>query len=58
MEPLLTAHQVAEILQVHVNWVWLAVRDNQIPHLRIGRTLRFRRDEIDGWLDRQWQPAA
>jgi excisionase family DNA binding protein len=29
--------------------------DNPIPHFRIGRALRFRLSEVEGWLQRQRQ---
>jgi excisionase family DNA binding protein len=51
MEPLLTAHEVAGILGVHVNWVWAEAKRGRIPSILIGRNRRFRRDDIDHWLD-------
>ena len=47
---LLTADEVAEIIGMRVDYVYALSRRNRIPHLRFGRTLRFRADAIDRWL--------
>jgi excisionase family DNA binding protein len=49
-ERLLTADEVAEIIGMRVDYVFALSRRNQIPHLRFGRTLRFRADAIESWL--------
>jgi excisionase family DNA binding protein len=50
---LLTAAQVAERLQLPVDHVYLFVRRGEIPHLRFGRTVRFREVAITRWLEEQ-----
>jgi excisionase family DNA binding protein len=52
-EALLTARQVAELLAVKETWVREATRDGRLPHLRLGRYRRYRRSEIDAWLETQ-----
>lgn len=47
---LLTAEEVAEIIGMRVDYVYALSRRGQIPHLRFGRTLRFRAQAIDAWL--------
>jgi excisionase family DNA binding protein len=47
---LLTAEEVAEIIGMRVDYVYALARRGQIPHLRFGRTLRFRADAIEAWL--------
>jgi excisionase family DNA binding protein len=47
---LLTASEVAERLQVTPGWVYAATRANRLPHLRLGRYVRFRADAIERWL--------
>jgi excisionase family DNA binding protein len=47
---LLDAHQVAEILGMRTDYVYRLARRDEIPHLRFGRTLRFRVEAIDEWL--------
>ena len=41
MKQLLTAAELAEILQVPVPHVWMLVRQRQIPSYRVGRLHRF-----------------
>lgn len=53
MEPLLSAAQVAEILGVHVNWIYAQAKKGLLPSLMVGRQRRFRRLEIERWLDQQ-----
>ena len=48
---LLTAEEVAEILRVPRSWVYS--HQNQLPTVRLGRYVRFRRCEIDRFLDEQ-----
>lgn len=47
---LLTAEEVAEIIGMRVDYVYALTRRQQIPHLRFGRTLRFRSEAIEAWL--------
>lgn len=48
---LLTADEVAAILRVKRSWVYTATRSNRIPHIRLGRYVRFNEDAIDAWMD-------
>jgi excisionase family DNA binding protein len=50
---LLDADQAAEVLNVPASWLLAQARANRIPHHRLGRYLRFRRDELEDWLDRR-----
>ena len=50
---LLCAEDVAEWLQLRVDHIYKLAREGQIPHLRFGRTLRFRGEAIDHWLEEQ-----
>ena len=47
---LLTAEDVAEIIGMRTDFVYALSRRNEIPHLKFGRTLRFRAEAIDQWL--------
>jgi excisionase family DNA binding protein len=58
MERLLTAHEVAEILGVHVNYVWAEAKAGRIPSISIGRNRRFRREDIERWLEENTRRAA
>jgi excisionase family DNA binding protein len=48
---LLTAEQVAEMLQVPKSWVYEAAREQRIPHIRLGRYVPFEREQLDSWLE-------
>ena len=50
---LLTADEVAEILAVKVSWVREATRDGRLPHITLGRYRRYRRSEIEDFLESQ-----
>lgn len=52
-EPLLQAEQVAALLGVKRSSVYEYARTNQIPHVRIGRHVRFVRSDLESWLSRQ-----
>lgn len=55
---LLTAAQVGDLLQVNSRWVLDAARRNAIPHIRLGRYVRFRRQDIETWLSEQRRGPA
>jgi excisionase family DNA binding protein len=50
---LLRAEDVAELIGMRVDFVYAACRRGEIPHLRFGRTLRFRAEAIEEWLREQ-----
>ena len=45
-EPLLDANGAAELLNVPASWVLAEARANRIPHIRLGRYVRFDADEL------------
>jgi excisionase family DNA binding protein len=56
---LLTAQEVGELLQLNTSGVLDAARRNAIPHIRLGRYVRFRRMDIETWLvDQRRGPNA
>jgi excisionase family DNA binding protein len=48
---LLTAEQVAEMLQVPKAWMYEAAREHRIPHVKLGRYIRFEHEQLDTWLE-------
>ncbi|HWY54178.1 MAG TPA: helix-turn-helix domain-containing protein [Terriglobales bacterium] len=48
---LLTADEVAQILRVPRSWVYSHL--SELPVIRLGRYVRFRRSEIDGFLEKR-----
>jgi excisionase family DNA binding protein len=49
-DDLLTADELATVLRVTPAWVYAQTRGERIPHLRVGRYVRFRRSAILAWL--------
>src|SRR5205085_1928785 len=45
--------EVLEYLQVNLRTVYRLIKANKIPAVRVGRQWRFRRRDIDAWLDSQ-----
>jgi excisionase family DNA binding protein len=46
---LITAEHAAELLAVPKSWVLAEARANRIPHLRLGRYVRFEAEALEGW---------
>jgi excisionase family DNA binding protein len=50
-DPLLDAHEAAELLHVPRSTLYELVRSRGLPHVRIGdRGLRFTRSELERWV--------
>jgi excisionase family DNA binding protein len=47
---LLTVRELAEYVRVNPFTVYRWVAQNRIPHLRVGRTVRFRLEDIDEFM--------
>ena len=47
---LLTAEDVAAMLGMGTDWIYAQVRANRIPHVKLGRYVRFRAESIEQWL--------
>src|ERR1700675_2345474 len=52
-ETFLTTEEVLEYLQVNLRTVYRLIKAGKIPAVRVGRQWRFRKRDIDAWLDRQ-----
>jgi excisionase family DNA binding protein len=50
---LLLAGEVAELLSVPERWVRAHTRSGLIPHLRLGKYVRYRREAVFAWLEEQ-----
>jgi excisionase family DNA binding protein len=48
---LLTADEVAAILHVTKSWVYDQTRQHRMPHVRLGRYVRYRRSAVDRWIE-------
>ena len=58
VENLLSVRQVAELLGLRKQTVYVLVMRRQIPHLKIGEALRFDPDAIRDFIEEKKQPAA
>ena len=47
---LLTAEEVAGLLHVTKGWVYEQTRRECMPHIRLGRYVRFRRSAVERWI--------
>ena len=52
-EVFLTTEEVLEYLQVNLRTVYRLIKAGKIPAVRVGRQWRFRKRDIDSWLDSQ-----
>lgn len=50
-EPLVDVEAIAERLGVDPSWVYDRARRGIIPHIRLGRYVRFRVSDVDAWVD-------
>lgn len=49
MTPLLDAEAAGQLLNVPPSWVLAEARADRIPHVRLGRYVRFSADELTSW---------
>ncbi len=47
----LTTEEVLELLQINLRTVYRLIKAGRIPAVRVGRQWRFRRSDIDSWLN-------
>jgi excisionase family DNA binding protein len=47
---LLDAEDVAAMVGMGVDWVYAQARAGRIPHVKLGRCTRFRRESVEQWL--------
>jgi excisionase family DNA binding protein len=54
----LTTEEVLEYLHVNLRTVYRLIKVGKIPAVRVGRQWRFRRVDLDAWLDSQRTPPS
>ena len=57
-DELMTVSEIAAILKVPVSWVYERTRRRgieRIPHVKLGKYLRFSIPEIKKWLEQQYR---
>ena len=52
MERLMTAKQVSELIEVKPSTVYQWVHLGLIPYVKIGKSVRFKKDELFRWIDK------
>ena len=50
---LLDADAAADLLNVPASWVLAEARAGRLPSLKLGRYVRFRRDDLQAWIERR-----
>lgn len=59
MERLLTIDELAEVLSAKKSTIYGWVHLGLIPHIKVGRLLRFRERDIEKWLSsKQVEPSV
>ena len=53
LEAFLTTEEVLSYLKITPRTMYLLIRSGELPAVRIGRQWRFRRADLDQWLERQ-----
>lgn len=52
MEEIFTIPEVARYLKLSKSKVYYMVQNGEIPHLRIGRNVRIRGDDLNKWIEK------
>ena len=52
----LTKQQLAEHLQVSQAYINILMKREGLPHLKLGRAVRFRLNEVASWLSERTRP--
>lgn len=50
---LLTPQQASDALAISPRKLWSLTASNSIPHVRIGRCVRYPVDDLQRWIDQQ-----
>lgn len=53
MKPLLSAKDASPLLAIGLRKLWELTNCGEIPHVRIGRSIRYDPDDLKEWVARQ-----
>jgi excisionase family DNA binding protein len=53
MDKWLTLEQIAEYLQMSTSSIYKMAQTGKIPAYKVGRQWRFKKEEIDKWVEKQ-----
>ena len=51
-EPLMTVKDLSSYLNIPVSSLYKWVSEKRIPHYKLRERLRFRREDIDAWMEK------
>jgi len=51
-DEIFTPESLAEYLKVDRSWIYKKVHDKEIPFFKNGKYVRFKKSEIDKWIER------
>jgi excisionase family DNA binding protein len=54
----LTTEEVLDCLKVNPRTIYRLIKTGELPAVRIGRQWRFRRADLDEWIERQQTAAS
>ena len=57
-EPLMSVKDLADYLQVDMSTIYIWSQRGQIPAMKVGKMWRYRRSEIEEWLNQRRTPAC
>ena len=58
MSAFLTTEEVLGCLKVNPRTIYRLIKSGELPAVRIGRQWRFRRADLDDWIDRHRTAAS
>jgi len=53
MEKLLTPQEIAEVLGVQPSTIYQWTHQGYIPHVKLGKFVRFKEKDVEGWLKKK-----
>ena len=53
MDKLLTAKQLAEVLQIKPSTIYKWVHYGYVPHIKLGTSIRFKEKKVEEWLKKR-----
>lgn len=57
-DTIFTVESLAKYLQVSEQWVYERVQFKELPYIKVGKFIRFKKSAIDKWLEEQATPAT
>jgi excisionase family DNA binding protein len=55
---LLSIPEVCQELGMGKSWVYQRLRSGEIPSLKLGKNIKVRREDLEGYLKNQYNPAS